>query len=139
MASPMPRKIERLGAIDCNQGFARPAWTGWIAAASGEAELRAALAQLAAGLSLSREQTPFFELFSEKLLGGFLAADAPDPGDGWDMGRSAALDRLLRLEIAAGRFLGAIEEARDGFARLYAILDSRQREIADSVLTRERR
>jgi hypothetical protein len=119
--------------------FARPAWTGWIAGASCQEDLRAALVGLRARLVLSREQLPLFDLFIEKMVGSFTVSDAPDPGDGWDMGKSAALDRLLRLEIAAGRFLGAIEETRESFARLYAVLDTRQRRIADTALMSEGR
>jgi hypothetical protein len=41
---------------------------------------------------------------------------------------------MLRLEIAAGRFLGAIEEARESFCQVHAILTPAQREILDDAI-----
>jgi hypothetical protein len=135
MATPASLQNGLPGPLAPEEIFTRPAWTGWIAAASDRGELRATFTRLAAQLCLSPEQLPLFELFTQKLLHGFVAAEAPDPGDGWDMGKSAALDRLIRLEIAAGRFLGAIEDARETLARLYAVLDSHQRQTVDAALT----
>lgn len=114
--------------------FGHAAWTRWIADSSGEREMRAALARMAARLELGAAQRPLWLCFVDKLLAGFTASRAPDPGDGWDLGKSPALDHMLRLEIAAGRFLGAIEEARESFGLVYAILTPAQRQILDDTI-----
>jgi hypothetical protein len=114
--------------------FGQAAWTRWIAGSSGAQEIRAALADMATRLELSAAQRPLWRLFVEKLLIGFTASAAPDPGDGWDLGKSPALDHMLRLEIAAGRFLGAVEDARESFGRVYASLTPAQRDILDGKL-----
>jgi hypothetical protein len=87
------------------------------------------------GVHLTPEQGALWDRFVEKLRKGASAAAVPDPGDGWDLGKSAALDQLLRLEIAAGCFLGAIEDARDCFSRLYAILSPTQQRLVDGVIS----
>jgi hypothetical protein len=47
------------------------------------------------------------------------------------MGKSTALDLFLRVEIAAGRFLNAIEDARSAFAQLYSALTPPQQSVLD--------
>lgn len=121
-------------SLDPPNIFGHAAWTRWIADSSGEHEMRAILARLATRLELSAAQQSLWVRFVEKLLAGFAASGAPDPGDGWDLGKSPALDRMLRLEIAAGRFLGAIEAARESFGAVYAILTPVQRGVLDEAI-----
>jgi len=109
-------------------------WTRWLGA--NERETRAFVDGLAQRLRLTPEQRPLWDRFVEKLRRSGSAAALPDPGEGWDHGQSAALDNLLRLEIAAGRFLGAIEEARDDFGRVYAILSPVQRSLVDAAISK---
>jgi hypothetical protein len=114
--------------------FGHGVWTRRIGGGCGEHEMRAALARVATRLELSAAQQTLWTFFVEKLLSGFAASRAPDPGDGWDLGKSPALDHMLRLEIAAGRFLGAIEEARESFGHVHAILTPAQREVLDDAI-----
>jgi hypothetical protein len=110
--------------------FREQAWSRWMDGAT-DNELREGLAALFCKLGLDDVQIPLWLSFVHKLHQSLHAAAAPDPGDGWDTSKSAALDFFLRLEIAAGRFLGAIEDARSAFARLYAVLTPTQQHILD--------
>lgn len=111
--------------------FRQRAWSRWIDGATDDADTRARLDDLSRRLALAEEQMPLWSAFVDRLLQSLEAAAAPDPGDGWDMGKSAALDLFLRVEIAAGRFLGAIEDARAAFARLYPVLTPAQQRVLD--------
>jgi hypothetical protein len=113
--------------------FRQRAWSRWVDPAANDPDARARLDALSRRLVLAEEQMPLWSVFVERLLKSLEAATAPDPGDGWDMGRSAALDLFLRVEIAAGRFLGAIEDARAAFMRLYAGLSPTQQRILDEA------
>jgi hypothetical protein len=90
--------------------FRQRAWSRWVDPTGDYPDARARLDALSRHLALAEEQMPLWSVFVERLLKSLEAATAPDPGDGWDMGKSAALDLFLRVEIAAGRFLGAIED-----------------------------
>jgi hypothetical protein len=113
--------------------FRQRAWSRWIDPATDNPDTRAKLDALSRRLGLAEEQMSLWSVFVERLLQSFEVAAAPDPGDGWDMGKSAALDLFLRVEIAAGRFLGAIEDARAAFARLYAVLTPAQQRLLDQA------
>lgn len=111
----------------------RPSWTRWLGV--NEEEACASLDALARRLHLAPEQHPLCDHFVQKMLKSISRAAVPVPGDGWDQGKSVALDHWLRLEIAAGCFLGAVEEARDSFGRVYAILSPAQQHFIDQAIT----
>jgi hypothetical protein len=93
------------------------------------------LAGLASGLSLSRSQHELFERFAGEIARSREASAPPDADDGWQSD-GAVDDALLHLEIAAGRFLGAIERAREAFAAFHASLSARQRRQLEDLVRR---
>lgn len=113
--------------------LARRSWPRWLSAS--EEETRVFVGDLGRRLDLTPAQRPLWDHFSDWLARCAAAAAMPDPGDGWDQRQSAAHDELLRLEIAAGRLLGAVEETRACCNRLYACLSPMQCRLVDAAIS----
>jgi hypothetical protein len=96
--------------------------------------LRRQLATLSERLALAPAQRRLWDGFLEQLLRSIKTAKAGNPGSGWDVGASPALNLFRRLEIATGRLLSAVEATREAFDRFYGALTPDQRQLIDAAM-----